>query len=253
LRVKLLNSADNDRQSQYATSFIVNDIIAIDAGVLGFHGAPDYQARIHHVFLTHSHADHLASLPIFLENAFDPKEPPAIVYGTKHTIEAVTSDVLNDRVWPDFLRLSNPERPFLRLQELVAEQEVAVEGFRILPVTVDHLVPTVGFIMHDNHSTVIFGADSGPTNRIWELARDTPTPRFVFLEACFPDNMNDLARVSGHLTPALFAREVNKMPQHEKVIAVHLKARFRSAVIAELQALGLPQLEIGKQGTVYEF
>ena len=56
------------------------------------------------------------------------------------------------------------------LQELKPEEEVVVGDLHITPVPVDHAVPTFGYIVTDGKSTVVFGADSGPTERIWQLA-----------------------------------------------------------------------------------
>ena len=64
-------SGGADADNQYLTSFLVNDTVAVDAGSLGFYGTPREQARIRHVFLTHTHIDHIASLPIFVENAYE--------------------------------------------------------------------------------------------------------------------------------------------------------------------------------------
>src|SRR5205823_12507757 len=68
MKVMLVPSALTAGPRQYLTAFLVGDSVAIDAGSLGFYGSPAEQARIRHVFLTHTHLDHIASLPIFLEN-----------------------------------------------------------------------------------------------------------------------------------------------------------------------------------------
>ena len=52
---------------QFLTTYLINDVVAIDAGSLGFYGGPKQQSAIQHVIITHSHIDHVASLPIFLE------------------------------------------------------------------------------------------------------------------------------------------------------------------------------------------
>jgi len=99
---------------------------------------------------------------------------------------------------------------------------------------------------------VIFGGDSGPTERIWEVAASFSAPRSVFLEACFPDAMHALAEVSRHLTPRLVAAEIGKMPEMNAVIAVHIKARFREATIRELLELRIPNLSVGIPDADYE-
>ncbi len=88
---------------------------------------------------------------------------------------------------------------------------------------------------------------------LWKRANATPNLKAVFLEASFPEALADLAHKSMHLTPAQFAREVRKLNSNPAVIAVHLKSRFSSEVIRELQALNIPNLEIGRFDQPYEF
>ena len=52
---------------QFLSSAVVNDVIAIDGGCLGFFRSAQEQARVRHVLLSHTHMDHLASLPLFVD------------------------------------------------------------------------------------------------------------------------------------------------------------------------------------------
>jgi ribonuclease BN (tRNA processing enzyme) len=252
MEVRLLGSSpDGPRERQYASSYLINGSVAVDAGMLGFVGTPEDQARVRHVFLTHSHMDHIASLPVFLENAWDVNVPAVVLHALPETMEALRRHVFNDVVWPDFLRIVPEGRPFLTVEEIVPEVAVAVEGLRVLPVVVNHVVATVGYIVTDGASTVVFAADTGPTERIWEFARDFPEPRSVFLECTFPDAMEGLARVSAHLTPALFGAEVRKMPPMERVLATHLKHRYRRELESALGELGIAGLEVAAGERAY--
>ena len=254
MKVQLLGSSvRNAAQYQYVSSFIVNRTVAIDAGSLGFHGTPQEQEAIRHVFLTHSHSDHTASLPIFIENVWTPSGECPRVYGSRETLDSVQRHIFNDVVWPDFVALSKNMRPFLHLCTLHPEVQVEANGLRIIPVLVDHLVPTFGYVIADDHGAVIVAGDTGPTERLWEVAHQTAGLRAVFLEACFPNSMKRLAETSHHLTPEMFDREVAKMPAAVRVVAMHIKVRYREAVIRELNALGLSNLEIGVCGKEYDF
>jgi ribonuclease BN (tRNA processing enzyme) len=254
MKVQLLGSSvRNPAGHQYVSSFIINKTVAIDAGSVGFHGTPQEQETIRHIFLTHSHCDHIASLPIFVENVWTPSQDCPQVYGSPETLDSVQRYVFNDIVWPDFVGLSKSMPPFLQLCALRPEEQVQVGGLRILPVPVDHLVPTFGYVIADNRSAVIIAGDTGPTTRLWEVAHQTPGLRAVFLEACFPNSLKRLAETSCHLTPEMFGGEVAKMPAGIKVVAMHIKVRYREEVIRELNALRLPNLEIGVCEKEYEF
>jgi ribonuclease BN (tRNA processing enzyme) len=254
MRVRVFGSSVEDTaRRQYVSSYLINENIAIDAGCLGFWGTPQQQEAIRHVFLTHSHIDHTASLPIFVENAWTPAGNCPCVYGSSTTLEAMQRHVFNNVIWPDFIALSQNMPPFLRVKQIEAEEPVSAGGLQIIPILVNHVVPTFGYVVADGESAVIFGGDSGPTERLWEVAHQTPGLRAVFLEACFPNSMTSLAQASLHMTPEMFSREVAKMPGGIDVVAVHIKVRYREQVIRELLDLGLPRLVIGECDNEYTY
>jgi ribonuclease BN (tRNA processing enzyme) len=227
--------------------------VAIDAGSLGLYRSPRAQARIRHLFLTHSHIDHVATLPTFLDNVYQAADDCVTVYGNAAVLDCLQRDLFNDRLWPDLLRLSRERPPYLRLRELRAGQVVEVEGLRLTPVDVNHAVPTLGFLVEDGTTSIVIPSDTGPTEEIWERANRTPNVRAVFLEVTFPNDMVWLADIAKHLTPETFAREAAKLKTPARFIAVHISARFRTRVVAELRALGLPNVELARFGKAYLF
>lgn len=254
MHVKILASSNEDFGGfQYASSYLVNETVAVDAGCIGFCGTPEQQKRIREVFLTHPHADHIASLPIFLENVYDQSPDCPTIYGSLETLESIQRHVFNDTIWPNVIKLSEFMPPFVRLHTLEPEVKVPIHGLSVIPVGVHHAVPALGYIVSDESSSVIFSGDTGPTSRIWEVARTLENLKAVFLDACFPDSMEKLARVSGHLTPTMLAAETFKIPADVKVFAVHIKASFSESVERELKQLGLENVAIARRGVDYSF
>lgn len=246
-------SAHGVNPYQYATTYLVNDHIAIDAGSLGFYGSPAEQAGVRHVFLSHSHIDHLASLPIFLENVAGLSDGPVTLYASTEVERCLRSDVFNGRIWPNFLELTHAGRPFAVLRTISSGASVEADDVRITPVAVNHTVPTLGFIVEDATGAVVISSDTGPTDEIWMRAAQTPNLKGAFLELTFPDSHQDLADLTRHLTPGGFVREMQKLPRPIPFFAVHLKARFRAQVAADLLGHRLPNVEIAKFGTAYDF
>jgi ribonuclease BN (tRNA processing enzyme) len=188
-----------------------------------------------------------------VENAFEGKSDCLTLYASREVLECCQRDLFNDRIWPDFVALSQGERPFLKLAHFEAGQTVEVDGVRITAVALDHVVPTVGYLVADESSTIGFISDTGPTQAIWDRLNAVPNLKAVFLETTFPNHLTWLATVSKHLTPALAEAELKKLVNPVRAIIVHLKARFQEEIIAELQALNLANLEIGRSGTPYLF
>jgi ribonuclease BN (tRNA processing enzyme) len=247
-------SPDGVDQNQYLISYLINDTVAIDAGCIGFYGTPVQQAMIKNVLISHTHADHVASLPIFVENAFEASPDPVTVHGSSVVLDSLQRDIFNGRIWPDFIGMSVNQAPFLRLNEIESGRSVELEGLRITPVSVDHLVPTLGFVIDDGTCCVVIASDTGPTDEIWRVAHATTRLRAVFLEAAFPNSMTGLANVSRHLTPAMFGDEARKLDRDDiDLIAVHIKPRFRAEIVRELEDLGLPNLVIARFNATYNY
>lgn len=249
------SSVGGSSRHQILATYIINDTVAIDAGVLGLLSPLEAQRRVQHVFLSHSHLDHLATLPIFVDNVYIHGPDSPTVWGSPQVLEILQQDLFNDRLWPDMIRLSGEESPFLRLEELAAEQPVEVCALRITPVALKHVVPTFGFLIEELATgvCVMFVSDTGPSERIWEVANQTPGLKGVFLEASFPNSMGWLATKAAHLTPELLRNELAKLERATPVHVIHVKLAFESQILDELQALKIPNLVIAKPGSTIEF
>ncbi|MHC4874986.1 MAG: MBL fold metallo-hydrolase [Planctomycetota bacterium] len=240
-------------RQQILASYLINEETVIDAGSVGFFSPLEVQRRIRHVFLSHSHIDHIASLPILIDNVYQPGPDCPTIYASDHVRNCLQTDIFNDRLWPDMVRLSEQESPFLKFSEITSETAVDVGGLRVTPVSLDHLVPTFGFIVEDGSTAIAIVSDTSPTERVWEVINQTPNLKAVFLEASFPNDMEWLAERAMHLTPSLFGAEQAKLTHDVPVIAVHIKTAYDEKVKSELRALNLPRVEIAEPGRTYEF
>lgn len=249
------SSVGSSNRHQILATYIINDTVAIDAGVLGMLAPLEAQRRVQHVFLSHSHLDHLATLPLFIDNVYIHGPGCPTVWGSPTVVQVLQSDIFNDRLWPDMIRLSGEESPFLHLNPLTAEQPVEVAGLRITPIELKHVVPTFGFLVDElaTGTSLLFVSDTGPTERIWEVANQTPGLQGVFLEASFPNSMRWLADKAAHLTPELFSVELAKLKRPVPVHVIHVKLAFEAKIIEELRALPFPNLCIAEPGATLEF
>jgi len=253
MQVTIVPSSVSGQPYQLFTTYLINGTVAVDAGSLGLFGTAEEQSRVKHVLLTHAHLDHLASLAPFLDAVYDGSGDCVVVHANAHTLECLRNDVFNNRLYPDFVQISTFRPPYLKLNELRPGEPVQVGELRVTPVEVNHVVPTLGFLIEDDHSAVVFPSDTGPTDALWDAARACAKLKAVFLECTFPRGMAWLADLAKHLTPDLFAAEVKKLGRPVRYVTVHLHPRHRDTVIAELEAMKLPDVEIGQFGTTYVF
>ena len=106
---------------------------------------------------------------------------------------ACGADLFNNTLWPDFLALSEGKDKFLCLAPLEAGQTRSLEGLQITAIAINHVVPTVAYIVSDERAAVAFVSDTGPTDEIWQRLNALPRVDAVFLECCFPDSLAWLA------------------------------------------------------------
>ena len=185
LRITALSSTVGMLQYQFLPSYLINDTLVIDAGSIGFSNL-DVQKGIRSVMLSHSHLDHIASLPIFLDNVYLPSPDCPAVYALQSVIDALKSHFFNDRVWPDIEVLSRERTPYVRFVALDGLQPVQTDGLTVTPVFLKHGVPTLGFVVDDGSSAVALVSDTAPTSTIWEVVQRNPRTKAVFLASLFP-------------------------------------------------------------------
>jgi ribonuclease BN (tRNA processing enzyme) len=237
---------------QFLSSYLVNDAVCIDGGSVGLLADVDRQRAVGHVFLTHAHLDHVASLPLLVENVYEPGPECVEILGSAETLASIRRDLFNDRIWPDFFRLSTPHDAFLRATPLEPLKTVERAGLRITPVPVTHSCETLAMIVDDGRSCVAFAADTGPTDLLWHELATRPTLRGVFLECSFPDGLADFASRIGHLCPTTFRAERARLPADVRCFAVHRKARHAATIARELAALDMPGVELARPGVAYD-
>lgn len=248
MRVESLPSSLPTGDLQFLVSYLVNDAVAVDAGPLGLLADLERQRKVRHVFLTHGHIDHLATLPIFLENVHEPGPDCVEILAAPDVLDLLRHDIFNRRVWPDFFALSTASEAFVTATPLEPGLSIERAGLVITPLSVSHSVPTLGLLVDDGTAAVAFPSDTGPTETLWRHLATAPRLDAVFLEVSFPNALADLAAQTGHHCPATFAAEIRKLDRRVRWIVVHRKPRYAAEIAAELSAIGLAGVEFLRPG-----
>jgi cAMP phosphodiesterase len=256
LKIKLLPSRpESDKQTQLLTSFLINDCLAIDAGCIGFALDIQQQERVRHVVLTHTHMDHVALLPIFIDEVFSRLTAPLQVYALPEAIAALRQCIFNDAIWPNFekIKLLNGKGPALEFRALQPRASIQLAGLSITPIPVNHTVPTVAMLVEDDHAAVIYSSDTYVTDELWEVANATQRLKAIFVDVSYPNELEALAKVSRHLTPQSLGSELKKLKCEAEIHCVHIKPVLRSQVIGQLDALGHPRVFVAEIGKTYRW
>lgn len=239
--------------SMYLTTFLVNDEVAVDAGALGYWSTPSRQARIADVVLTHSHLDHVGSLPIFFNNVQGIRSQSVRVHLADPTRSEIERHLFNDALWVESKHLLDCEPPTFQYRRIENLVPFRIEDLEFFPVSVHHPVPTLGMIIRQEGVSVAIPSDTGPTNDFWLHASRESRLAALFLECSFPNRLESLARLTGHLTPELLGVELGKLERPVPTYVVHVKANCRKEIERQILDLGLPHVAIAEPGRVYEF
>jgi cAMP phosphodiesterase len=126
------------------TCFLLDGKLCVDAGAItAALDLPEILA-IDDIFLTHSHFDHVKDVPLMSDLLVGGRKSPVVVHGPLETMEAMSTDVFNNRVWPDFRVIPSAENPVIAFDVIPVNQRIAVKDYRITAIPVQHPVYSVG-------------------------------------------------------------------------------------------------------------
>jgi len=240
--LEVLGCHGGDVPNRRLPSFLINGCLLLEAGSVTSALPLGAQSGIEHVLISHAHLDHLVALAFLVDNIQSAhsaagRMSSVTTASLAPVIEDIRTHCFNNRLWPDFTKLPTVEEPVLRLEALKERDATKFGEVTVIPVPVHHAVPATGFILHDGKSGFVFSGDTGPTTELWKVAHDVRGIRAILVETAFPNRLESRARVSGHFTPALLQREMDKMPD-APLWVYHIKPAYYEETVEELERLG---------------
>jgi cAMP phosphodiesterase len=239
---------------QHYACFVVDGSIAFDAGSLA-NGVSDVERiAIRDVVLTHAHLDHIAGLPLFIDDLFPILTEPVRVHATKEVIEVLESHIFNWSVYPRFSELTNQHGPVIAYREFQPGKSFTIGKTAITAVRVNHRVPTSGFLVESKDTRIAITGDTAEMDLFWELVNDCGKLNALLIECAFPNEFEDLSRVSYHLTPSKLKAELTKLKANvDNVYVINLKPAYRAAIVSQLEEIRDERLKVLEVGQLYEF
>lgn len=236
------------------TSFLVDNDVLIDAGT----GVGDLSlaelTQIDHIFVTHSHLDHVASIPFLVDTVGGMRNRPLTVHATGPTIEILKNHLFNWAIWPDFTEIPTPEAPFLRYQEIELGRTVIIAEREFTALPAIHAVPAVGYHLDSGQGSLVFTGDTGPNDELWRIVNQISNLRVLIIETAFSNKERHLAEISRHLCPSMLAEELAKFERRAEIWITHLKPGEIELIMEEVEAcVGNLRPRMLQNDQVFEF
>ena len=230
MELRILGAHSSESRDTRMASYLIDDVLALDAGSLTRALTFDQQHRVRAVFLSHRHFDHtrdLLTLGLYAERVGSTVD----VYGLDDTIDFVTNRLLGIVDTPE----RGPDKPAFRFHEVEHYEEFNVLDYTAIAVPVPHAAPAVGFQVTDGEVKLFYTGDTGVGfSESW----DRVAPDALLTEVTFGNENERHALDVGHLTPSLLGRALNEFKDHHGylpiVIASHIHPQWEETVRREL-------------------
>ena len=246
MRLQVLGCHGGELPTCKTTCFLIDEVLALDAGALTASLGLERLSKVDDIIVSHSHFDHVKDLPLLADLIVGRRDRPVTIHASRECARTLRSNVFNNSLWPDFTRIPTKKSPVVQIKAFRAGATFKVGRYTIQSVPVSHPVESCGFVVSDGEMAVAMSGDTGPTERLWKLLNKTKNLKAVLLETSFPNRLQQLADISGHLTPQTVAKELEKFDRNgAEVLLYHLKPAFVPQLKLELASMPVEVLELG--------
>jgi ribonuclease BN (tRNA processing enzyme) len=244
MKIRVLGCSGSIAAGDRTTSFLLDDDVLIDAGTGVGDLTLDEMTAIDHIFVTHSHLDHVLGIGLLADSVArrrlsrqHSRRGPILVHALPQTAEVLRAHIFNGAIWPDFTRLPSPEHPLLKFEPFSIGQTLQLGGRRIEVLPAEHTVPAVGFAVSaegNDSGAWVFTGDTGPNPALWRRLTGMRIAHLV-IETAFSNEEQQLARISSHLCPTTLARELAQLDGEVQVHITHIKPGEVEAVMQQIE------------------
>lgn len=254
MKLRVLGCHGGELPKHRTTCFLIDGRLALDAGALTQSLALEELDQVDDIIVSHSHFDHVKDLPLMADLMVGRRDRPVTIHASVECAKTLRDNMFNNALWPDFTKIPTRAAPVFRIKPFKAGSTFTVGKYTVKTVAVTHPVESCGFVVSDKKSAVAMSGDTGPTDKLWDLLNATKNLKAVLLEASFPNQLQGLADISGHLTPNTVKSELSKFTGRNgaQVMLYHLKPAFVPQLKKELRNLAV-DARVLELGQVFEF
>ena len=235
MEIKVLGCSGGIGGESRTTCLLINDDILIDAGT----GICDLSLtalkQIDHIFLTHSHLDHILGIPLIADAVFGLRNSPITVYALEETISHLKQYIFNWHIWPDFTVLPNAETPIINFQAIKIGQCINLSSRKITVLPANHVVAAVGFAIDSGLASMAFSGDTVTCPEFWSSVNELPNLSHLIVETTFSNAEEPLALLSKHFCPRLLADDIKQLKSKPMLHITHLNPSEEELIMQELR------------------
>ncbi len=235
MKLRFLGTHNAESRDTRLMSFLIDDILAVDAGSLTSELTFPEQARIKVILLSHGHYDHIRAIPAF---AYNNPDRITRVVATPKALDVLLSHLVDGVIYPKFTsEYSHRQQPVIQLVPVEFWERHNIEGYELMAVPVQHPLDAAGFeIAAGDGQRLFYTGDTGPgLSSVWEVV----SPQLLIADVTWPNNLEDTAATAGHLCPALLERELIDFRRIKgylpAVAAIHLSPLHQPEIEREIK------------------
>jgi len=235
MRIRFLGTHNAESKNTRLVSFLIDDVLAVDAGSLVSELTFPEQKKIRAILLSHGHYDHIRAVPAFAFNNYDRTTK---VIATPKTLEILSSHLIDGVVYPEFTSdASFLQKATIKLVPMEPFKPQNIEGYEVKAVSVLHNLDSVGFeITSSDGKTLFYTGDTGPgLSSIWKNI----SPQLLIADVTWPNSMSTAARDAGHLCPKMLEKELAEFRRLKgyfpRVMIIHLSPQHEPDIEREVR------------------
>ena len=144
---KVLGCHGGESPKHQCPAFLLDGRVCLDAGSITNMLTLKEQQKIDAVIVSHAHIDHVRDLAMLADTRTQQGGPPLTIASTPGTIAVLKKHFFNDKLWPDFSKIPDPQNRTVVFQTLAPGKVSEIGGYRVQPIPVDHTVEAAALIV----------------------------------------------------------------------------------------------------------
>ncbi|QMU62558.1 MAG: MBL fold metallo-hydrolase [Gammaproteobacteria bacterium] len=235
MNIRILGCSGGIGLGNKTTSLLIDDSVLIDCGTGLGDLSLDELSKLQHVFITHSHLDHIALLPMLLDTVYDALvDRPLTLHCKQETYDVLAKNIFNWDVWPNFFELPDPKTPVIIYESMQSGDCIEFGDKVIKMVEMNHSVPAAAYIINNGTGSIAFSGDSFTNDTFWDALNEEPRMDMIIVECGFTNEDEDIGRDAKHYYPNALADDLKKLNHRPELYISHLQPGKEDLIIEQL-------------------